>query len=128
MEGKLRESWDDISIRVTDAAVIPGVGRLVAVGIEYSPPQNSRSLARGLVRESSPPPSPSLPPPSPPSSPPTPPTPPFVASYDSSMAGYSSENRMIIYDLETRQVKLYGQACLFYSVFAHRSLRTGLST
>jgi hypothetical protein len=110
MEGELRESWNDISIRVTDAAVTPDVKRLVAVGMGFIPPTNSGSLSRGDVRESSPPPS--------------------VASNGNGtpLAPRSPENRMIVYDLKTRQVELYGMACFFYEIFAHRSLRTDLST
>ncbi|OAX42006.1 WD40 repeat-like protein [Rhizopogon vinicolor AM-OR11-026] len=87
MDGELRESWNDISIRVTDAAVTPDMTRLVAVGMGYIPPPTSGSLSRGHVRESSPPP---------------------VASNGNgnTIAPRSSENRMIVYDLKTRQVEL----------------------
>ncbi|KAG2041821.1 WD40-repeat-containing domain protein [Suillus americanus] len=82
-EGELRESWNDIAIRVTDAAVTPDVRRLVAVGMGYNPPT---ALARVNVRDASP-----L----------------IVSNGDgNAVALRSPENRMIIYDLKTRQVEL----------------------
>jgi hypothetical protein len=109
MEGEPRESWNDMSIRVTDAAVTPDVKRLVAVGTGYSSPPSSGSLTRALIRESSPPPA--------------------VATNgnSSSTAPRPTENRMIVYDLKTRQVELYERRCLFHNTFAHRS-RIDLST
>lgn len=86
MEGELRESWNDIAIRVTDAAVTPDVKRLIAVGMGYNPPPTVGSLSRGHVRDASPP---------------------IVSnSNGNSMGPRSSENRMIIYDLKTGQVEL----------------------
>ncbi|KAG2077968.1 WD40 repeat-like protein [Suillus decipiens] len=82
MEGELRESWNDIAIRVTDAAVTPDMTRLVAVGMGYKPPP---ALARANVRDASPP----------------------IVSNDNGNAVWprSPENRMIIYDLKTGQVE-----------------------
>lgn len=86
MEGELRESWNDIAIRVTDAAVTPDMRRLVAVGMGYTPPPTLGTLSRGHVRDASPP---------------------IVSNGNSNpMVPRSSENRMIIYDLKTGQVEL----------------------
>ncbi|KAG1826914.1 WD40 repeat-like protein [Suillus subaureus] len=83
MEGELRESWNDIAIRVTDAAVTPDVRRLVAVGMGYNPPP---TLARANIRDASPP---------------------IVSNGNgNAVAPRSPENRMIIYDLKTGQVEL----------------------
>jgi len=88
MDGELRESWNAISIRVTDAAVTPDMRRLVAVGMDYIPPPNSGLLSRSHIRESSPP-------------------PPVVSNGNSNpTVARSSENRMIVYDLKTRQVEM----------------------
>ena len=87
----------------------PDMKHLVVVGMAYIPPPNSVSLSRGHVPVSSPPPL-------------------FVSNDDGSATALRSpENLMIVYDLKTRQVELYGHACLFPSIFTHRSLRTGLS-
>ncbi|KAG2349550.1 WD40 repeat-like protein [Suillus weaverae] len=77
MEGELRESWNDIAIRVTDAAVTHDTRRLVAVGMGYNPPPTSGTLARANIQDASPP-----------------------------MGPRSPENRMIIYDLKTGQVEI----------------------
>ncbi|KAG2147191.1 WD40 repeat-like protein [Suillus cothurnatus] len=83
MEGELRESWNDIAIRVTDAAVTPDMRRLVAVGMGYNPPP---ALARANVRDASPP---------------------IVSNGNgNAVVPRSPENRMIIYDLKTGQVEL----------------------
>ncbi|KAG2077940.1 WD40 repeat-like protein [Suillus decipiens] len=82
MEGEPRESWNDIAIRVTDAAVTPDVKRLVAVGMGYNPPP---ALARANVRDASPP---------------------IVSNGNGNAVPRSPENRMIIYDLKTGQVEL----------------------
>jgi hypothetical protein len=106
----VRESWNDISIRVTDAAVSPDMRHLVAVGMGYIPPPNSGPGSRSHVRESSPP-------------------PPVTSNDDANPVDpHSLGYRMIVYDLMTRQVELYGQTSLFYGIFAHRSLCIGLST
>ena len=118
MEGELRESWDDLPIQVCSAAVTPDMKHLVTVGMAYIPAPNSVALSRDHVPVSSPPPPP-----------PPPPPPLFVSNGDgSATALHSPKNRMIVYDFKTRQVELYGHACLFPSIFTHRSLRTGLST
>lgn len=86
MEGELRESWNDIAIRVTDAAVTPDVRRLVAVGMGYNPPPTLGTLGRANVRDASPP---------------------IVSNGNGNAVGpRSPENRMIIYDLKTGQVEL----------------------
>lgn len=98
MEGEPRESWNDIAIRVTDAAVTPDMRRLVAVGMGYNPPPTLGTLARANVRDASPP---------------------IVSNGNGNAVGPGprpQENRMIIYDLKTGQVELYVQACLFQHV------------
>ncbi|KAG2061593.1 WD40 repeat-like protein [Suillus hirtellus] len=86
MEGEPRESWNDIAIRVTDAAVTPDMRRLVAVGMGYNPPPTLGTLARANVRDASPP---------------------IVSNGNGNAVGpRPQENRMIIYDLKTGQVEL----------------------
>jgi hypothetical protein len=100
MEGELRESWNDIAIRVTDAAVTPDMRRLVAVGMGYNPPP---ALARANVRDASPP---------------------IVSNGNgNAVVPRSPENRMIIYDLKTGQVELYVS-----SIFVPTSLLIDLYT
>jgi hypothetical protein len=98
MEGELRESWNDIAIRVTDAAVTPDVRRLVAVGMGYNPPPALGTLGRANVRDASPP---------------------IVSNGNGNAVGpRSPENRMIIYDLKTGQVELYVQVYLFQHLYS----------
>jgi hypothetical protein len=87
MEGELRDSWNDLAIRVTDATVTPDMRRLVAVGMGYSPPPALGTLARANVRDESPP---------------------IVSDGNSNVVGPRlPDNRMIIYDLKTGRVELY---------------------
>ncbi|KAG2158482.1 WD40 repeat-like protein [Suillus bovinus] len=86
MEGEPRESWNDIAIRVTDAAVTPDMRRLVAVGMGYNPPPTLGTLTRANIRDASP----SL-----------------VSNGNGNAAGpRPPENRLIIYDLKTGQIEL----------------------
>ncbi|KAG2147170.1 WD40-repeat-containing domain protein [Suillus cothurnatus] len=86
MEGELRDSWNDLAIRVTDATVTPDMRRLVAVGMGYSPPPALGTLARANVRDESPP---------------------IVSDGNSNVVGPRlPDNRMIIYDLKTGRVEL----------------------
>ncbi|KAG1891359.1 WD40-repeat-containing domain protein [Suillus subluteus] len=82
MEGELRESWNDIVIRVTDAAVAPDVRRLVCCwdGIQSSPSVGSCQRPRRIITQSN--------------------------GNDNAVVPCSPESRMIIYDLKTGQVEL----------------------
>lgn len=88
MAGMLREDWSSVPIRVTDMAVTPDMTRLVTVGMDYIPiPSTTADVSRGVSRE---------------------PTPPLASNGNGAAVngGRQSENRMIIYDLETKTIEL----------------------
>ncbi|KAG1789467.1 WD40-repeat-containing domain protein [Suillus plorans] len=98
MEGEPRESWNDIAIRVTDAAVTPDMRRLVAIGMGYNPPAALGTLTCANIRDAS------LEHPIRPNSTASPP---IVSNVNGNAVGpRPQENRMIIYDLKTGQVEL----------------------
>ncbi|KAG6880248.1 hypothetical protein C0992_001816 [Termitomyces sp. T32_za158] len=81
VEGNIHDKWVESSIRITDLAVSPDFSRLVSVGMQHLPIGNINEGITG--RE--------------------------VQSGDAAAAGAAaaraSENRMIIYDLTTKQVE-----------------------
>lgn len=88
MAGKLREDWSSVPIRVTDMAVTPDMTRLVTVGMDYiAVPTTTADASRGVSRE---------------------PTPPLTSNGNAATVngGRQSENRMIIYDLESKAIEL----------------------
>ena len=89
MDGKQRDTWGTTSIRVTDLAVTPDFTRLVAVGMHQLPPAPSVTVIdlnqqRGQTGEAA-----------------TPPT------GGNQPQAKDTENRMIIYDLATKQIESY---------------------
>ncbi|KIJ69067.1 hypothetical protein HYDPIDRAFT_172550 [Hydnomerulius pinastri MD-312] len=88
--GKMRDDWGGVPIRVTDMAVTPDMKRLVAIGMGYIAPQPFPAdglASRGASREPSPP----------------------VTSNGNGAAmngGRPSDHRMMVYDLKTKAVEL----------------------
>ena len=88
MDGKLCEDWSSVPIRVTDMAVTPDMTRLVTVGMDYiAIPAITVDTSRGVSRE---------------------PTPPLATNGNGAAVngGRPSENRMIVYDLESKTIEL----------------------
>ncbi|TFK54698.1 WD40 repeat-like protein [Heliocybe sulcata] len=85
-DGKRRDTWGATSIRVTDLAVTPDFSRVVAVGMHYSAPSAPGSTTGPGRSESI-----------------TPPT--GGGGARPNTASRESENRMIIYDLATKQTE-----------------------
>ncbi|RDB21395.1 WD repeat-containing protein 26 [Hypsizygus marmoreus] len=88
-DGSLRDKWGATAIRVTDLAVTPDFTRLVTVGMHHLPSMSSVGEASGPTRD-------------------TQAHPGDAAAGSGNGAGMtgsrSSENRMIIYDLATKQI------------------------
>lgn len=79
-DGNLREKWGATGIRVTDLAVTPDFARLVTVGIHHLP-IGAADLPSGREAQSG------------------------DAAAAGAAAARASENRMIIYDLATKQIE-----------------------
>ncbi|KAF9246442.1 WD40-repeat-containing domain protein [Melanogaster broomeanus] len=89
MAGDLRDDWTGVPIRVTDMTVSPDMERLVTVGMGYiaTPTMVDEAVSRGSSRES------------------TPPTP--RDENGGAMNGAQpSDNRIIVYDLDTKAIEL----------------------
>jgi hypothetical protein len=89
VDGKQRDTWGVIAIRVTDLAVTPDYTRLIAVGMQPLPPPPSSSIASEQRSQSG------------------------DASPASGNGGTTistarnSENRILVYDLATKQIESY---------------------
>ncbi|KZT26589.1 WD40 repeat-like protein [Neolentinus lepideus HHB14362 ss-1] len=86
-DGKRRDTWGTTSIRVTDLAVTPDFSRVVAVGMHYLAPSAAGSTTGSGRSESI-----------------TPPTG-GGGARPNNTASRESENRMLIYDLATKQTE-----------------------
>jgi hypothetical protein len=101
-DGEVRDTWPTTAIRITDLAVTPDLSRLVAVGMQDLPPVlavSDLNPPRDHNGEAASTPVPSGSPPS-------------------ANGARGSENRMIIYDLATKETQSYVHSVVSF-FFSH---------
>lgn len=95
----MHDKWDETSIRITDLAISPDFSRLVSVGMQHLP--------IGIINEGI--------------------TGREVQNGDAAAAGAAaaraSENRLVIYDLTTKQI----ESCVYFSFEINYRIDYGLS-